>query len=73
MVNDNFEVANIFAIIKRNHVKMYMFGVVRETHAHDCFDLLVSFFKNCGYFHVSIKKLKNTDVSTTFIINNVVN
>ena len=25
----------IFAIIKRNHFKMYMFGVVVETHAHD--------------------------------------
>ena len=24
----------IFAIIKRNHFKMYMFGVVGETHAH---------------------------------------
>ena len=25
----------IFAIIKRNHFKMYMFSVVGETHAHD--------------------------------------
>ena len=24
----------IFAIIKRNYFKMYMFGVVGETHAH---------------------------------------
>ena len=24
----------IFAIIKQNHFKMYMFGVVRETHAY---------------------------------------
>ena len=29
---------HIFAIIKRNHFKMYMFGVVRETHAHDYFE-----------------------------------
>ena len=30
----------IFAIIKRNHFKMYMFGVVGETHAHDYFEVL---------------------------------
>ena len=31
----------IFAIIKRNHFKMYMsFGVVGETHAHDYFEVI---------------------------------
>ena len=30
----------IFAIDKRNHLKIYMFGVVRETHAHDSFELI---------------------------------
>ena len=30
----------IFAIIKRNHFKMYMFGVVGETRAHDYFEVL---------------------------------
>ena len=36
---------DIFAIIKRNHLKMYMFGVVRETHAHDYFEV-ISFLYN---------------------------
>ena len=27
-------------IIKRNHFKMYMFGVVGETHAHDYFEVI---------------------------------
>ena len=30
----------IFAIDKRNHFKIYMFGVVGETHAHDSFELI---------------------------------
>ena len=30
----------IFAIDKRNHLKIYMFGVVGETHAHDSFELI---------------------------------
>ena len=30
----------IFAIIKPNHLKIYMFGVVEETHAHDSFELI---------------------------------
>ena len=30
----------IFAIIKQNHFKMYMFGVVGETHAHDYFEVI---------------------------------
>ena len=30
----------IFAIIKRNHFKMYMFGVVGGTHAHDYFEVI---------------------------------
>ena len=29
----------ILSIIKRNHLKIYMFGVVEETHAHDSFEL----------------------------------
>ena len=29
-----------FAIIKRNHFKMYMFGVVGETHAHDYVEVI---------------------------------
>ena len=35
----------IFAIIKRNHFKMYMFGVVGETHAHDYFGV-ISFYNS---------------------------
>ena len=35
----------IFAIIKRNHFKMYMFGVVGETHAHDYFEV-ISFYNS---------------------------
>ena len=35
----------IFAIIKRNHFKMYMFGVVGETHAHDYFEE-ISFYNS---------------------------
>ena len=34
----------IFAIIKRNHFKMYMFGV-GETHAHDYFEV-ISFYNS---------------------------
>ena len=30
----------IFAIIKQNHFKMYMFGIVGETHAHDYFEVI---------------------------------
>ena len=30
----------IFAIDKRNHLKIYMFGVVGETRAHDSFELI---------------------------------
>ena len=30
----------IFAIIKRNHFKMYMFGVVEETYAHVYFEMI---------------------------------
>ena len=33
----------IFAIIKRNHFKMYMFGVVGETRAHDYFEVRFRF------------------------------
>ena len=35
----------ILAIMIRNHFKMYMFGVVGETHAHDYFEV-VSFYKS---------------------------
>ena len=35
----------IFAIIKQNHFKMYMFGVVGETHAHDYFEV-ISFYNS---------------------------
>ena len=31
----------IFAIDKLNHLKIYMFGVVGETHAHDSFELIL--------------------------------
>ena len=31
----------IFVIIKRNHFKMHMFGVVGETHAHDYFEVIL--------------------------------
>ena len=30
----------IFAIDKRNHLKIFMFGVVGEIHAHDSFELI---------------------------------
>ena len=30
----------IFAIDKGNHLKIYTFGVVGETHAHDSFELI---------------------------------
>ena len=35
----------ILAIIKQNHFKMYMFGVVREAHAHDYFKV-ISFYNS---------------------------
>ena len=35
----------IFAVIKRNHFKMYMFGVVGETHARDYFEM-ISFYNS---------------------------
>ena len=38
----------IFAVIKRNHFKMYMFGVVGETHAHDYFKV-ISFYNSKDY------------------------
>ena len=36
----------IFAIIKRNHFKMYMFGVMGETHAHDYFKVISFYNRN---------------------------
>ena len=35
----------IFAIIRRNHFNMYMFGVAGETHAHDYFEV-ISFYNS---------------------------
>ena len=35
----------IFAIIKRNHFKMYMFDDVGEIHAHDYFEV-ISFYNS---------------------------
>ena len=35
----------IFATIKRSHFKMYMFGVVGETHAQDYFEV-ISFYNS---------------------------
>ena len=32
---------SIFAIILRNHFKLYMFGVVGETHAYDYFEVIL--------------------------------
>ena len=29
----------ISAIIKQNHFKMYMFGIMGETHTHDYFEV----------------------------------
>ena len=45
----------IFAIIKSNHFKMYMFGVVGETHAHDYFEV-ISFYnklRHMRYLHIT--------------------
>ena len=38
----------IFAIIKRNQFKMYMFGVMGETRAHDYFEV-ISFYNSKDY------------------------
>ena len=35
----------ILATIKRNHFKMYMFGVVGETHTHGYFEV-ISFYNS---------------------------
>ena len=35
----------IFAIIKQNHFKMYMFGIVGEAHAHYYFELFLFYIK----------------------------
>ena len=46
MENDISEnVIYIFAIKERNHFKMYMFGVVEETYAHDYFEV-ISFYNS---------------------------
>ena len=36
----------IFDTINRNHFKMYMFGVVGETHAHDYLVEVISFYNS---------------------------
>ena len=43
----------IFAIIKRNHFEMYMFGVVGETHARDYFEV-ISFYNSKDIQHFPI-------------------
>ena len=41
----------IFAIIKRNHFKMYKFCVVGETHAHDYFEV-ISFYNSKDIYNI---------------------
>ena len=48
----------IFAIIKRNHFKMYMFGVVGETHAHDYFEV-ISFYNTKVLRYVIARVLRH--------------
>ena len=58
----------IFAIIKQNHFKMYMFGVVGETHAHDYFEV-ISFYNILRYViprilrHMCNLHIKETEIS----------
>ena len=58
----------IFAIINRNHFKMYMFGVVGETHAHDYFEV-ISFYNILRYViprilrHMCNLHIKETEIS----------
>ena len=35
-------ISTLYNAIKRNHFKMYMFGAVRETHAHNYFEVVFS-------------------------------
>ena len=44
----------IFAIIIRNHLKMYVFGVVGETHAHDYIEV-ISFYNSKYIKHSPIR------------------
>ena len=43
MINDIAE--NVIYLIKRNHFKMCMFGIVGETHAHHYFEV-ISFYNS---------------------------
>ena len=43
----------IFAIMKRNHFKLYMFGVVGETRTHDYFEV-ISFYNSKDIYHSPI-------------------
>ena len=55
----------IFAIIKRNHFKMYMFGVLGETHAHDYFEV-ISFYNSEDKKHSPICHSLYTIKETTY-------
>ena len=58
----------IFDIIKQNHFKMYIFGVVGETHAHDYFEV-ISFYNILRYViprilrHMCNLHIKETEIS----------
>ena len=41
----------LYAIIKRNHFKMYTFGVVGETYAHDYFEV-ISFYNSKDIYNI---------------------
>ena len=56
----------IFDIITRNHFKMYMFGVVGETHAHDYFEV-ISFYNSKDIQHSPICHLCNLHIKETEI------
>ena len=64
MIENSFSIY-IFAIIKRNQFKIYMFGVVGETHAHDYFEVISFYNSNMSllvYYVICVicisKKLK---------------
>ena len=58
----------ISAIDKRNHLKIYAFGVVGETHAHDSFELI--WFDNSKDRTFSDKSLCTCDVKMFNCISN---
>ena len=66
----------IFAIIQRNHFKMYMFGVVGETRAHD-FDMsfplnyvicLICISKKLKYLKNEARESKNRKITYSVIL-----